>query len=499
MMRAWTTALLTLVIMSGLGCGGDAKCKKGTVLLTVILPTPVAAGTQLDLEVVGGGLAIHGAATLDAAQRGTLELDLPQYPTGATVVISGSIAGLSGSTELTLSATCATATLTLAATEVDMSMPGDLAQPEADGGEGADMSPPPDLAPTPDMAQLPPDMACASGSRLCAGDCVVTSSTVWSSDDYACGAAGLICSAGSTCQAGACATATAASINAYSKGTLSDIMFVTGNTLYWTDNMGIDGDCNPAVTNNCYTGGCGDYYSGNTGAIAVVGGTLYYVSPASGAIHGTPDTCNGSQSVVYTDPNAIDFMATDGKSLFWTDDNGALMEWLNVSGTPGALVPTGPAHAQQLQVVTAGATTTVYYAAWGTGTTTGEIFAVPVGSGATALATNQAKPTFLTVAGNSIYWTNSGDGSVWTNTLTGNATTAHAIATGQSSPMGIVADTSAVYWVNNGDGSVMKQPACGGAAIKIASGQSAPTALVSINNNLYWLAAGNGTVDTIPQ
>jgi hypothetical protein len=471
-------ALLALV-----GCG-SSRCKSGTVLLTVNLPSVARAGDVLVIEVSGGGLSIRGMATLDAEQSGTVELDLPQYPKGASLTVTATLGTLVGMTQVTLDSACATGSVTLAASQ-------DLSASPADLSPAADLTAPADLS------------ECSAGNRRCAGGCAATSDPIWLSDDYACGGAGLGCAAGSTCQNGGCVAANPASIGASSKA-MGNVLIVNNGRIWWASGMGIDGACDPTVAGGCNTSGnlCTGWFGGSAGTMAIAGGSLYYVSLVTGpgSIRKMAIDCSGSSPVAQTDPNAINWMTSDGASLFWTDDNGMVMEWLNATGTPGIVISSGPTHAQQLQVVTAGAVSTLYYAAWGAGATTGEVRAVPVGGTSfVQLATNQAKPTFLAIAGNNIFWTNSGDGSVWANTLDGNAGSAHAVATGQASPMGIVADASAVYWVNNGDGTVMKQPLCGGDAIVLASGQSGPTAIVAIKNNLYWLAAGANQIMTVPQ
>jgi hypothetical protein len=482
--RTATVGALVAALLVG-GCG-SARCKNGTLLLTVTLPAAAQAGDALVIDVSGGGLSIRGTATLHAASSGTLELDLPQYPKGATLTVTATLGALFGTTTVTLSDACETASLTL----TDQGL--------GDGGDDAG-----DLAAMADLTLLPDLTPCPIGTRICGGSCVATSDPLWSSDDYACGAAGLGCSAGSTCQSGGCVAATAANINPSSKG-MRNVLVTSGGKIWWTSSMGIDGSCDPTVANGCDATGnlCAGSFGGNIGAIGIVGANMFYVSlvESPGTIRTSANTCPNGSPIAATDPNAINWMASDGTSLFWTDDNGMVMELLNGTGTPGAVVSSGPAHAQQLAVVKAGAVSTLYYAAWGAGTTTGEVRAVVIGGTTfTQLATGQAKPTFLAISGNNIFWTNAGDGSVWMNTLDGSAASARPMATGQSAPMGVVADASAVYWANNGDGTIMKQPLCGGNAIKLAMGQNTPTAIVSISNKLYWLSSGANQIATVAQ
>ena len=67
-----------------------------------------------------------------------------------------------------------------------------------------------------------------------------------------------------------------------------------------------------------------------------------------------------------------------------------------------------------------------------------------------------------------------------------------ALATGQATPTAITADSTSVYWVNSGNGTVMKVLASGGTPVTIASEQYNPTAIAVDGANVYWTNAGTG-------
>jgi hypothetical protein len=72
----------------------------------------------------------------------------------------------------------------------------------------------------------------------------------------------------------------------------------------------------------------------------------------------------------------------------------------------------------------------------------------------TDLALGQSNPTGLAIHGDQIYWTNTGDGSVWRASKMDGANPS-AISKAEVEPLGItVDDGGAVYWTNRGDGRV---------------------------------------------
>jgi cysteine-rich repeat protein len=79
---------------------------------------------------------------------------------------------------------------------------------------------------------------------------------------------------------------------------------------------------------------------------------------------------------------------------------------------------------------------------------------------------------------------------------TGGSGTLTTLASGQSYPISIAVDATSVYWTNSGSGTVMKVPISGGTPIVLASSQSYPLSIVVDATNAYW--ASSGTVMKVP-
>ena len=104
----------------------------------------------------------------------------------------------------------------------------------------------------------------------------------------------------------------------------------------------------------------------------------------------------------------------------------------------------------------------------------------------------------------SVYWTTLGtwdaasngfvksSGTVMKVPLTGGMPT--TIASGQSDPVAVGVDATSVYWVNSGDGTVMSAPLAGlpdgSSPTILASGQSDPRGLAVDATSVYWTSAG---------
>jgi hypothetical protein len=381
----------------------------------------------------------------------------------------------------------------------------------ADTMRSADTLATPDTVPPVDMMPSPESFACGAGTRMCngTGPCISDSDPLWSMDDHECGSTGGGCLSNSTCLNGSCTGLTITGVLNSSftnfKPTGPVLITASGN-LYWNGSQGFSGACNPAGGGCAGGGAFSCAFGGNITYLATNGGTtMYYVYPKGTGTSGNPEIWeivnNGSAHMVTSDTSGINGLVIDpSNDLFWTDDAGNLIELVGGAGSPQALIAAGtgtPPFAVRLKVVG----TTVYYAAQGSGATTGEIRAVPIGGGGayTQLGTNQAMPEDVVVVGNNIYWTNTGDGTVWTNSITATGpSTAKMIASGQSMPGSITADASALFWANGGT-EVVKLPLCGGAPITIASARNGVGDVVVLNGNVYWTETGANNLFSAPE
>jgi hypothetical protein len=60
------------------------------------------------------------------------------------------------------------------------------------------------------------------------------------------------------------------------------------------------------------------------------------------------------------------------------------------------------------------------------------------------------------------------------------------LVSGQQDPWAIAVDATSLYWVDSGNGTVLKMPKAGGAVTTLASGQSAPLAIAVDGTSVYW-------------
>jgi hypothetical protein len=97
---------------------------------------------------------------------------------------------------------------------------------------------------------------------------------------------------------------------------------------------------------------------------------------------------------------------------------------------------------------------------WGTGTTAGSVWSVPLAGGSPSLVIgNQASPHPMASDGTNLFFGDQGtsgscNGSIQRVPVGGG--TATPIASAQCSPLDVAVDATNVYWTNSGDGSVWK-------------------------------------------
>jgi hypothetical protein len=124
------------------------------------------------------------------------------------------------------------------------------------------------------------------------------------------------------------------------------------------------------------------------------------------------------------------------------------------------------------------------------------------GGGVTTLATNQASPKAIALDDTNIYWTNSGDGTLYMLRKSGGAPI--LLVVGQSSPSAIAtttlsAGTQSVAWVDPTAGTVMRQQMLAGDPYGqpqvIAKGQSSPQGIAVSGDQIVWSEYNSGRID----
>ena len=140
--------------------------------------------------------------------------------------------------------------------------------------------------------------------------------------------------------------------------------------------------------------------------------------------------------------------------------------------------------------------TSVYW----TDTGAGSVMRVAIAGGSpTTLASGQGTPDVVAIDATSVYWTNEGtyansnnDGTVVKVAKAGGSLT--TLASGQIDPIGIAVDGTSVYWTNHGssdtNGTVMKVAVGGGTPTTLASGQTNPYSIAVDGTNVYWTNEG---------
>jgi hypothetical protein len=112
----------------------------------------------------------------------------------------------------------------------------------------------------------------------------------------------------------------------------------------------------------------------------------------------------------------------------------------------------------------------------------------PVQDGTTLIATAQAQPIALAIAGDRLFWTNLTDGTIASAPKRGGCT--QILVRGAPGPFAIAVDQTHVWWTNVMDGGVRRVPIAGDAAETIATAQDHPGAIVVSGSVAFWMNYG---------
>jgi hypothetical protein len=259
-----------------------------------------------------------------------------------------------------------------------------------------------------------------------------------------------------------------------------------------------------------------------TGLQAMSGGAIYKV-PLSG---GMPQLVVGMQQ----NPHGI---ASNGTNLFWTTLPGSIMKsdvngmgataivsnqmgptWLVIDATnvywsnatdgsvwkagqdgsnPTKLAAIGQGHAGRLAVDQ----TSVYF----TDSTGGNVYSVPIAGAPqpTAIASQQASPRDVAVAGGFLYFSNGGSNMMTNGNISklqlGGSNMPMAIVPNLVNPTGIASDGTNVWWAaSQMAGAIDRSSAMGGAVTQLATNQTYPNCIALDAKSIYWINEGGGAV-----
>lgn len=304
------------------------------------------------------------------------------------------------------------------------------------------------------------------------------------------------------------------------------------------------GACAASCTGTCVSGRCRVVLApGQMGpvSIAVGPGAVYWGSAGAvmedGLDGGPPATLASGQdglasialagdrvawtSVLFGTSGAIQSLATDGTgeplslasgawdlpyprgavghagSVLWVArklSNGALVMKAPIpGGAPVTLatISNALAHPEGIATDAAG---NAYWTDSGTDTVEK---VVANGGPVVTLASKQAFPTGIAVAGTNVYWTDRDGGTVMTiPTSPASGALPSTLASGQDQPTRIAVDASHVYWVNSGAETLMRLPLAGGKAVKLVSGKYIRDIAVD-QTSVYWTDTWAGTVNKL--
>lgn len=192
--------------------------------------------------------------------------------------------------------------------------------------------------------------------------------------------------------------------------------------------------------------------------------------------------------------NGEKHLIQDDRYLYWSDAEDGTVTRLSKSGGVPVVLASGQAHPGALTL--AGG-----WLYWVSGRgETGTVVRMPAGGGAIELIeAGQARPQSIAVSGTTVVWSNLGDGlatgTVMRKELGGRLTT---LASKQRQPGSIAIDAGQIYWTAFGlkrpsyfrDGAVLRIPRAGGPKrFVVAREQSMARSVLLDEGWLYWTTA----------
>jgi hypothetical protein len=254
-----------------------------------------------------------------------------------------------------------------------------------------------------------------------------------------------------------------------------------------------------ADANNLYVWNVGDFMG--SALVSEGDGTVIQIALDGGAQLTLGQHIETGYRAPYTNPIAI-----DSKNVYWiqgaSGNDGAVVR------APIGVADGGtPLYTQQAfpeAIATDG--NNVYWTDWGTfdaqgnSNNDGAVWQGPVDGGTPVLlASNQLAPVSIAVDSSNVYWTNIGElgagdlpapntGSVMQTPIGGGGKVT-TLASAQAIPLGVVVAGGTVYWceyVLSGPGLIQSVPVGGGTVTPVAAGLADPYGIAVSNDTLYW-------------
>jgi hypothetical protein len=111
--------------------------------------------------------------------------------------------------------------------------------------------------------------------------------------------------------------------------------------------------------------------------------------------------------------------------------------------------------------------------------------------GTLELATAQGQPIGLTVAGDQIFWANTGSGAILGAPKRGGCT--RTVAQDSPGPVAIAVSQTHIWWANVMDGAIRRVPLTGGSIETVAVGQDHPEGIAVSGETAFWMDHGTSS------